>query len=566
MIIACATQSCMSYPLLSVRNIIIWFVGSMIASRDDISGNDVYMRNSRIVKQPGDHSCLFHSLSFCLSYGEVVAIDHNCNSGFLLRELVASFIRENGDVIIQLSDGLYVTIEEAVIFEGFSLESYFVRMSNRQAWGGTIEIAAVAEMYNICINIFRPVKNRRSFGYMGSHKCRNFGSESMEISLLYTGNCHYDSLVDVEFGSSYFEALNVIGIPIISQDELLSSSTSISLKRSVETSGCLKVTNKRKVKHSYKYNCLIASNATKRQYLRKKKTAVSVPRSINIVSPSPSRRVFILPKRNAVNAKVKRSKRAVKHKKRWLSISETNCNRKLRKEKRDLYRDNNLSPFTSDTRLSRDAAQYSKNYDDETRFVVCAICGVEGSKNGSKSIDECLDIIKRSGIKEKYESLTKIHTYSNIYDKLFIEELRRYFVDGLIKGCTYICAICLRQMKAKSIPKSIGHRNNTSGRPCAFSYSDDSDSDSSCESLVVEPTIASTIPKLALFNGKFTGSVPLELTDLAAVEDSMINIYSAITKMNSRGGTHYKVTNGTCYTIVDDLANVAKSLPSYAVD
>ena len=84
MIVARATQSCKSYPLLSVRNIIIWFVRSMIAPGDDISGNDVHMRNSRIVKQPGDYSCLFYFLSFCLSYGDVVAIDHNCNSGFLL--------------------------------------------------------------------------------------------------------------------------------------------------------------------------------------------------------------------------------------------------------------------------------------------------------------------------------------------------------------------------------------------------------------------------------------------------------------------------------------------------
>lgn len=41
----------------------------------------------------------------------------------------------------------------------------------------------------------------------------------------------------------------------------------------------------------------------------------------------------------------------------------------------------------------------------------------------------------------------------------------------------------------------------------------------------------------------------------------MINIYSAIRKMNLRGGTHDKVTNGSCYTTVNDLANVAKSLP-----
>ena len=69
------------------------------------------------------------------------------------------------------------------------------------------------------------------------------------------------------------------------------------------------------------------------------------------------------------------------------------------------------------------------------------------------------------------------------------------------------------------------------------------------------------IPKIVNFRGLFTGSIPTELLNLTAMEDSMINIYSAISKVCLAGGKHYKMNSGTCYTIVNDLASVAKKLP-----
>jgi hypothetical protein len=62
------------------------------------------------------------------------------------------------------------------------------------------------------------------------------------------------------------------------------------------------------------------------------------------------------------------------------------------------------------------------------------------------------------------------------------------------------------------------------------------------------------VPKIVNFRGLFTSSIP-------ALEDSIINIYSAISKVCLAGGKHYKMNSGTCYTIVNDLASVAKKLP-----
>ena len=72
---------------------------------------------------------------------------------------------------------------------------------------------------------------------------------------------------------------------------------------------------------------------------------------------------------------------------------------------------------------------------------------------------------------------------------------------------------------------------------------------------------SSCVPKLALFNGLFAGTIPSELVGLTCVEESMINIYSSVTKMFLAGRKHYKVKGGTSYTIINNLTSVAKYLP-----
>ena len=68
-------------------------------------------------------------------------------------------------------------------------------------------------------------------------------------------------------------------------------------------------------------------------------------------------------------------------------------------------------------------------------------------------------------------------------------------------------------------------------------------------------------PKMSLFLGFFCGRIPHKLMNLTAVEESMINIYSAITNISLAGGKYFKVRGATCYTITNDLTSVAKELP-----
>ena len=56
----------------------------------------VYLNGARVVKQKGDNRCLFHALSYCLSYDDI----HETSTGFCMREMITNYIRDNEDTVI----------------------------------------------------------------------------------------------------------------------------------------------------------------------------------------------------------------------------------------------------------------------------------------------------------------------------------------------------------------------------------------------------------------------------------------------------------------------------------
>ena len=145
------------------------------------------LRDARVVPQRGDNSCLFHSLSYCLSYDGIVPSIHDYMSGFRLREQICSYIRDNEYVVISISPDDQRTLSEAVGIDGFTCLSYCAKMLDRMEWGSVIEIATAAEMFLIGIRIYVPVPRKRYFTLLGSYRCIGFDSNSSEIYLLYTG-------------------------------------------------------------------------------------------------------------------------------------------------------------------------------------------------------------------------------------------------------------------------------------------------------------------------------------------------------------------------------------------
>ena len=90
--------------------------------------------------QPGDGSCLFHSIAFTAGLNI---------SGHELRRRTVEYMRRNGkDVEISGTN-----IETWIQWDGWDVERYYTAMQGK-AWGGGIEMAALAPMLFLSINVY----------------------------------------------------------------------------------------------------------------------------------------------------------------------------------------------------------------------------------------------------------------------------------------------------------------------------------------------------------------------------------------------------------------------------
>lgn len=133
------------------------------------------VRNARVVPQPGDGSCLFHSLSYGLG-------DRSTASS--LRREICRYVESHPDTVIadtQLKD--WVRYDS-----GGTVQSYASKMSSG-SWGGGIEMAALTKMKSVNVHVYEKCeegyKRISSFDHPSSKKT---------ISVLYQGRMHYDAI------------------------------------------------------------------------------------------------------------------------------------------------------------------------------------------------------------------------------------------------------------------------------------------------------------------------------------------------------------------------------------
>ena len=130
----------------------------------------------RVTRQPGDGSCLFHSLCFGLKDG---------STAHVLRRQICSFIEQNPNVEIS-GDPL----KEWVLWDsGSSVSAYSRRMMQSGVWGGGIEMAALSLMKHCNVYVYQ----RCSAGYK---RISSFGESpgAKVVRVLYGGGVHYDAL------------------------------------------------------------------------------------------------------------------------------------------------------------------------------------------------------------------------------------------------------------------------------------------------------------------------------------------------------------------------------------
>lgn len=130
------------------------------------------LNSMKIVPMNGDGNCLFRSVSHQL-YGDD-------SYHLLIRETSMRYISLERDYFSQFMIG---GLEK--------FDDYLTQMSRSGAWGDDIEIQAMSEIYNKAFNIF-------AYSSVPIRTFHEDQGEGQAIRLAYHGQCHYNSVVDMQ--------------------------------------------------------------------------------------------------------------------------------------------------------------------------------------------------------------------------------------------------------------------------------------------------------------------------------------------------------------------------------
>lgn len=139
------------------------------------AGNFV-LRAASVVRQPGDGSCLFHSLNYGYRGGG------GANS---LRREIAQWVYNHPN--LRIAD---TPVKEWVRWDSnLSVQNYANRMA-RGGWGGGIEMAAFSRLKKVNVHVFE-----RKRGDYKRISVFEVPGASKTVHVLYQGGVHYDALV-----------------------------------------------------------------------------------------------------------------------------------------------------------------------------------------------------------------------------------------------------------------------------------------------------------------------------------------------------------------------------------
>ena len=125
----------------------------------------------RVIKQPGDGNCLFHSIAYGLGNGDATR----------LRRDVCNYISNNPSLLISET-----ALKDWVKWDsGGSVKDYVKTMS----WGGGIEMVCVSKMKQVNIHVYERVG--KSYQRISAFDCFPNSNSKPIIRLLYRGGAHY---------------------------------------------------------------------------------------------------------------------------------------------------------------------------------------------------------------------------------------------------------------------------------------------------------------------------------------------------------------------------------------
>ena len=172
------------------------------------AGGSVFVTGAQPVRQPGDGSCLFHSMNHGLRLLETRGILRGSNlSGKLagakrLRSDIARWVMSHPNV--RISD---TPLQQWVKWDsGLKLGKYASQMARGGSWGGGIELASCSILRGVNVHVYERYRGSGSSGggrsgnYKGGEKaflrisCFGDAPKDRTVHVLYCGGVHYDAL------------------------------------------------------------------------------------------------------------------------------------------------------------------------------------------------------------------------------------------------------------------------------------------------------------------------------------------------------------------------------------
>jgi len=134
------------------------------------SGGNYTLRSARVIRQPGDGSCLFHSLNHGLGSG---------SSAQALRREIAGFLQRNPSLEISGD-----TLEEWVRWDANSSVNEYARRMAVGGWGGGIEMAACSLLKNVNVHVYENSGRSLEFKRIS---CFDAPNAKQTVHVLYQG-------------------------------------------------------------------------------------------------------------------------------------------------------------------------------------------------------------------------------------------------------------------------------------------------------------------------------------------------------------------------------------------
>lgn len=141
---------------------------------------------TRVVAQPGDGSCLFHSLSHGMRDAKLGSRHVDAEG---IRGTVAAFIEQHPD-----ADLGGTPLSSWIEWEsGMEVSAYCARMRTVGEWGGALEIAIASRIWEMSIHVYERAGG--SFKLISAFDGSPKQAGAAIVRVLYSGRCHYDALI-----------------------------------------------------------------------------------------------------------------------------------------------------------------------------------------------------------------------------------------------------------------------------------------------------------------------------------------------------------------------------------